>query len=128
MENQNLFTLTSELLDAKKKETEAKQHRLFCEERLLPFLATKEEGSKTTIVSDSVTVTVKSPIYRKLDSMLWGAIAPVIPAQLHPVKIKTEVDAKGLRFLEEHEHEMFLKVAKCITATPGKPLITIKVK
>lgn len=117
-------------LDAKMDETLAKERRVETERQLLDAIIDdgvelKEEGSKT-VPHGGHKIVVTSKVYRKADFELLDAVLSDVPVNLHPIKTERKIDDKGIRWLRDNDPELYRKISKCITATPGKPGIAIK--
>jgi len=114
-------TLCKAWLDAKKEEDAAKAKRIDIEHRMLKKLGPIVEGS-TTKKQNGFKITVKMPIYRKVDGD-YRSVLQQIPPSLNPITeiVTTKVDAKGCRWLQENEPGYWQKLSKVITERPGKP-------
>lgn len=115
----NIAPLARDWLQAKKDEAAASKRRLEIEKQLTAAIDVPEEGSKTQKV-DGYKITATQPISRKIDIDVWNKVKDRIPAELQPVKIKTETDATGCKYLAEKEPKLWAKIAAAFTATPGK--------
>jgi hypothetical protein len=113
--------LIRQFLEAKRLEAEATARRVELGNAIAAELGTPEEGSKTHDVA-GWRVTVKQSINRRVDLAVLDAIGLENP----PLKIKRELDVDGLRWYQENEPETYLKIAKAITAAPGRVAIEVK--
>lgn len=111
--------------DAKRAEDEARKHRVSVEESIINLTGCREEGSATHEAGE-YKVRVTGKLNRTLDQGAWEAIAPHIPEHLRPVQYRPALDAKGLRYLEDHEPEVYRQVVEAIVTKPGKPAIEVK--
>jgi hypothetical protein len=109
---------------AKRAEDQAKANRLLIEERLATVVERKDEGS-TTQKTEAWKAAVTFKLKRTMDAAMWDTIAPTIPVNLHPIKVKRELDEKGLKYLQQNEPEIYKKIAPCITVEPAKPSFVI---
>ena len=115
----NVAPLAQAWLDAKRAENEANAARLKIEEQLCAALEIPAEGSKTHKI-DGYKVTVTQPITRKLDEAQWAKVRDHCQVDMRPVKIKTEADAAGVKWLQEHEPKVWRKIASAFETKPGK--------
>ena len=121
----DLSRLAERWLDAKRNEDSAKQSRIAIEQQIINVTGCKEEGSQTHDAGEwKVRVTGK--INRTLDHAAWESIAPSIPEDLRPVEYAPKLDARGLRYLESHQPDIYRRVAEAIVAKPGKPSVEVK--
>ena len=97
------------------------------EKEICSSLSYKPEGATFHDV-DGYKVTITGRINRKIDGFIWEVIKGKIPENLCPVKYKPEVDLKGLRYLIDSEPEVYQVFSECLTATPGKPSLSITKK
>ena len=119
--------LVTALARAKKAETAAKERRIAAEEALIAELGERDEGSKTHTIDDwSVTITAK--VIRSMDWAEWDKAKGAIPENLRPVKMKPELDTKGVKWLKENDAKHYRILASCLTSKPGKTAVTIKKK
>ena len=97
------------------------------ETALLSYVNTKDEGAAKTIIGD-VEITVTGRINRKLDIDEFDKIKEDLPASYAKkvVKYKPSLDLRTLRAMQEHDADAYGMMARCITATPGKPAIKIE--
>ncbi len=120
---QALKGLAAEWLAAKAIEAKAVADRVAIEEKIVAVTGKKDEGSQTHD-ADGFKITVKGVINRKMDWTKWEEVKSTIPSELHPVKMKPELDEKGIKWLQEHRVDLYALLP--ITATPGKTGIDIK--
>ena len=84
------------------------------------------EGSSKTNHIDGYKITVKRPINRTIDGEAWELVKERIPADLRPVRVKIEPDAKGCDWLRENRPELWAIAAEAITEKPGKAGFTVE--
>jgi hypothetical protein len=113
------WTTGKEMLDSLKKELQD------IENELLDIVEYNANGSKTTRL-EGYKVTVKCPINRTIDGYKWEEVKDSIPAEMWPIKIKVEPDAKGCTWLQENRPDLWAVAAAAITEKPGKPGFTIE--
>lgn len=111
-------------LRAKAKEESARRERVTIEEELINFVDTKPEGSKTSTV-DGFKVEVKCGFNRRLEPAGFDVIDATIPDGLRPIKIKRELDEKGLSYLQSNEPQYYNILAPFLTVRPSKPSFSI---
>jgi hypothetical protein len=121
---ERLKELAADWLRAKAVEAKAVADRVAIEEKIIAVTGKKNEGSQTHD-ADGFKVTVKAVINRKMDWDKWREVEPQIPAELRPVKLKPELDDKGVRWLQENRPDLYLLLP--IETKPGKTGIEIKV-
>jgi hypothetical protein len=115
------WTTGKEMLDSLKKELQD------IENELLDIVEYNANGSKTTRL-EGYKVTVKCPINRTIDGDKWEEVKDSIPAEMWPIKIKVEPDAKGCTWLAENRPDLWGIAAQAITEKPGKPGFTVELE
>jgi len=93
---------------------------------MLPLLDSKEEGQLTTSTRLGRRITVNKRINYSLNGKSLLKIRNEIPTDLLPLKSKEILDEARLRWLRNNEPQTYAILATAITATPGKPTITVK--
>lgn len=116
--------LCAELYEAKRVEDAAKKRRVKAELALAELLDC-ETGKSKTHTLEGWKATVKRPTSYKLDEAAWSAIAEDIPADRVPVKTRLSADARGCKWLAEHDPEVWAKCAQAIELREGKPAVTV---
>jgi len=119
-----LNELCKDWLVAKADELAANKRRVEIEEKIVAITGKKDDGSETHAL-DHFKVTVKGVMYTKMDWDKWRDVAPQIPAELHPVKTKQELDDKGVKWLRHNRPELYKLLP--IEMTPGKTGVEVKV-
>lgn len=108
-------------------EQAAKKDRIRLAGEIADALGRPDEGQQTHTAKDlGVSITVKQPVNRKVDWDAFFAASVGIGLEHLPFESKPHLDLVGLRWLEQHEHDAYLRLAKTITAKPGQVSITIK--
>ncbi|NDH03128.1 MAG: hypothetical protein EBY40_08385 [Marivivens sp.] len=115
----NIDGLLADWLDAKAAEQKAQALRHKIEAQITAAFDTKPEGA-ITHKTDMHKVTLTQPIYRKVDLRKWEMVKDRIPTALHPIKVKIEADAAGMKWLANNEPDMWAKVAAAFETRPGK--------
>lgn len=110
---------------AKARIDELKAEMLEIEADLLKEVESVEGSSKTNHL-DGYKITVKRPINRTIDGEAWELVKDRIPADLRPVRVKVEADAKGCDWLRENRPELWAIAAEAITEKLGKPGFTVE--
>jgi hypothetical protein len=117
--------LAATLLRAKAAEREANAKRIEAEEALIAALGKRDEGAQTHNI-DGFKITITGKVSRKMDWKAWGAVEESIPAHLRPVKLKPELDEKGVKYLQANEPEIYKLLP--LTVTPAKTAVDIELK
>ena len=115
----NIDALAAGWLEAKAAEVAANKRRMDIEAQLTEALDVKDEGSKTHKLTN-YKVTLKQPVYRKVDADEWERVRGAVPEMLRPVKTKVEADPAGMKWLAEHHPALWAKIASAFTTTKGK--------
>jgi hypothetical protein len=121
----NIDGLAADWLIAKADEAEANKRRIEIEEQLIACLETKPEGAITHKL-EHFKVTLNQPITRKVDEKAWALVKHLLPDDLHPIKVKIEADATGMKWLAENESTLWASVASAFETKAGK--IGVKVE
>ena len=128
MRNRTAEDAAADLLAARKMREEADKLVLECEQELIDMLGNPEEGSKTHRLN-GFKVEVKGVINRKVDWDVLDSICATLAEQesffMAPVKIKRELDVTEVKRLLRDQPGVYARLAKAITATPGKTGVTI---
>lgn len=102
----NIEALSAAWLDAKAAEHSANEARVKIEEQLIAALGQKEEGAQTHKVG-GFKIEIVGKINRKLDFAAWDAVKDQFPTELRPIKVKEELDEKGVKYLQQNEPELY---------------------
>lgn len=119
----NAEQLCAKWQEAKAREEQAKADRLAVEELLVQQLGKKDEGAQTHELP-GLKVTITGKMTRTMDWTAWGLVRDQIPAEMHPVRTKQELDETGVKWLQAN-HPDFYKLLP-IEVKPAKPSIAIK--
>lgn len=114
--------LAQQWLDAKRREREANADRIKIEEQIVSALGKRDEGAQSHKI-DGFKITVTGKVTRKMDWDKWELVKDQIPEQLRPVKLKPELDDKGVKYLQANEPEVYRLLP--ITVTPAKTGVEI---
>ncbi len=125
MNEPDMTELCNQWLIAKAKEERANKERVSIEERMLPFLEQKTEGSVTNELPTGFKVTVINKLTRTIDFDEFRKIKDRIPENLRPVKIKEILDDAGVKWLANNEPAIYAILAPCLTVKPAKPGIKV---
>lgn len=117
--------LAEALLRAKAAERKANADRISAEEALIAALGKRDEGSQTHNV-EGYKITITGKVSRRMDWKAWATIEESIPLALRPVKMKPELDEKGVKYLQANEPEIYKLLP--LTVTPAKTAVEIEVK
>jgi len=115
----NVEALLQAWMNAKQAEDEANAERLGIEDQIALAFERKAEGAVTHTVGE-YKVTLTQPVYRKIDEATWRQVASLCPESLRPVKLKLEVDATGVKYVQYNEPEIWSKIARAFETKPGK--------
>jgi len=119
--NEPSMTALAELwLIEKDLEQKARAARIDLENRMLPFIDTKEEGS-TTVKTPHRKITVTTSINRRLDGTELNKIRSQIPESLLCLKTKEVLDEVRLRQLELNEPDWYRLMSRAFTSKVAKP-------
>jgi hypothetical protein len=117
--------LAEALLRAKAIERKANADRITAEEALIAALGKRDEGAQTHNV-DGYKVTITGKVSRKMDWKAWESVQEQIPPSLRPVKMKPELDEKGVKYLQANEPEIYKLLP--LTVTPAKTAVEVELK
>lgn len=120
--NRTVAVIAAEWIEAKKEEVEANKKRVGIEDELIALLGAKDEGSETHNIDD-FKIAITGRLNRKVDWDVFDKLG--IPVDMQPVKMKRELDLKGLRYIEDNEPTIYKKLAKAITVEPAKTSVTV---
>jgi len=126
--NRTAEDVADDLLAAKKMVEEATKLLDECKQELVDMLGQPEEGSKTHRIS-GFKVDIKGVVNRKVD---WDVLDTVVaelernePFFAAPIKVKRELDESALKAIFREQPGVYARLAKAITATPGKTGVTV---
>ena len=120
-----LDVLAEQWLQHKTLEDGHRSRRIEIENQMIPHLNKKPEGSSTTETRFGRKITLTNKTNYKLDDVALEEVIETVPANLLPLKIKTTVDVKQLKYLRNNEPETYRKIARAFTSSPAKPAIKI---
>ena len=96
--------------------------RIAIEEQIVSLTGKRDEGAKT-VDATGFKITVTGKISRKMDWKAWETVKAQIPPEMHPVKLKPELDEKGVKWLADNQPDIYkllpITVAPAKTAVPG---------
>lgn len=121
--SEQLLKLCAQWLEAKAAEQRANKTRIAIEDDIVALTGKKDEGAQTHSI-DGFKVTITGKVSRKMDWDKWAAIKNQIPENLRPVKIKEELDERGVRYLADNEPEIYKLLP--IEVKPAKTAVEIK--
>lgn len=123
--NATLKELAEKWIAAKHAESEWNKRRIEIEERIVALTGKKDEGSQT-VNEDVFKIVVTGKLTRKLDLEKWAAVRDEIPRNLWPIKIKEELDERGVKYLQQNEPEIYAMLP--IEVKPAKTAVSVEVK
>jgi len=121
--SQTIEQLCTDWLQAKKAEQKANAERIAIEEQIVSLTGKRDEGAKT-VDATGFKITVIGKISRKMDWKAWETIKAQIPADMHPVKFKPELDEKGVKWLADNQPDIYKLLP--ITVAPAKTAVEVK--
>ena len=109
-------------------EDRAKENRLQSELKLIELFGfNKLEGSQTIKTDDgNYKISFTAKLDRKLDEDAYRAIEHNLPDNMRPVRVKLELDTKGIKWMEENAPDAYALVAPCITTKPAKTAVKVE--
>jgi hypothetical protein len=126
--NRTAEDVAEDLLAAKKMKAEAEKLVLEMEVELIAALGAPEEGSRTHRLN-GFKVEMKGVINRKTDWEVFDAVVATLereePFFMAPVKMKRELDETFFKRLYKDQPGVYARLAKGVTATPGKTGVTV---
>jgi hypothetical protein len=120
----DLHDLAAAYLAAKDAETAAINYRREIAALIQQMTGHESEGQRTYECA-GFKIAVKAPLTRSMDWKAWEAVKGQIPDVLHPIKIKEELDEKGLKWIIANDPQTSALVLPCITTKPGAVSVTV---
>jgi hypothetical protein len=121
-----LQTLTIQLAHAKNLENSAKASRIQAEEAIIALMTDlKEKGSKTIDAGNGLSVTITTGLTYKVD---FVALERALPDLVESLAICKETYSLNNKLYENLNGEDRAKASACVTVTPKKISVTLKVK
>lgn len=115
-----------ELLEAKRREDEARSHRLNCEAKLIELVGLKDEGSKTA-KTDFFKITTTAALIRSLTPTGLGLIAREGAEIMDAViRMKHEISVSGLKTLARDNPAAYGRILPAIVTKPAKPAVKVE--
>ena len=126
--NRTAEDAAADFLAAKKMVEESTKLLDECKQELIDLLGQPEEGSKSHRIS-GFKIELKGVINRKVDWDVLDAVCAEIGRQeaffSPPIKLKRELDEAEIKRLFRDQPGVYARLAKAITATPGKTGVTV---
>jgi hypothetical protein len=119
-----LHNLAAEYLAAKEAETQWTERRRELATAIQQVVGHQSEGQRT-YECDGYKIAVKAPLIRSMDWKAWAQTKADIHPDLHPIKVREELDEKGLKWLAENDKRTYDLIAACITTKPGALSVTV---
>lgn len=131
--NTGLVDLAARLASAKRAEMQAREERVKAEEAIIAAVGFSiPEGSESyTAEGDGkrAKLTLKRPIYTKVDAEEWEAIRRTLPKD-HPARgifrRRYDLDSRAARKLQDDNARAWTEISGCITRRPGKIAVDLK--
>ncbi len=121
--SKTLEQLAAEWVRNKHIENAANAARVAVEEQIILLTGKRDEGAETHQPT-GFKVTVTGKVTRKMDWKAWETVKTQIPADLHPIKTKEELDEKGVKWLQENRSDLYALLP--IEVKPAKTAVDIK--
>jgi hypothetical protein len=102
----NIEALSAEWIAAKSAEEAANKARIEIENRIIAALGQKEEGAQTHNIGQ-YKIEIVGKVNRKMDFAAWDIIKDKFPENLRPIKVKEELDEKGVKYLQQNEPQLY---------------------
>jgi len=118
-----LEELCAAWLQAKRDEAAANKRRIQIEEQIVSLTGKRDEGSQT-VEAGLFKVTTTGKVTRKMDWDKWEQVKGQIAPAMWPVKMKPELDEKGVKWLQQNEVEIYALLP--IEVKPAKTAIEVK--
>jgi len=116
-----MLDLIKSYIEAKAVEAAATEARVAIGDEIARQVGAIEEGSQTVHV-DGYKVKTTVVMNRKVD---WPAFDS-LQLENPPIRMKKELDMVGYRWYAENDKDLFEKIQRTITTTPGRTQIEIK--
>lgn len=123
MSANTLTTLCEQWLMHKAAETRAAAARVAVENDIILVVGRREEGAQSTTVP-GFKLTITGKLIRKMDWAKWETVKARIPEVLHPVKLKPELDATGVKWLAANRPELYTLLP--IEVKPAKTAVEVE--
>lgn len=112
---------------AKRAEDAAKAERVSAENLIIDLLGfSKDEGSQTFKTDDGWKAVLTAKLDRKLDEEKWLEVENQFPVDMRPIKIKRELDTKGVNWLKNNAPTLYSILSSCMTIKPAKTGVKIE--
>jgi hypothetical protein len=118
-----LEALCQDWLAAKESERKAAALRVAIEDMIVGLTGKRDEGAQTH-EAGAFKVAVTGKVIRKMDWDKWDQVKGSIPANLHPVKMKPELDEKGVKWLRDNDPALYALLP--IEIKPAKTAVEVK--
>ena len=116
-----MLDLIKSYIEANAVEAAATEDRVAIGDEIAKQVGAIEEGSKTVHV-DGYKIKTTVVMNRKVDFDALESIGLKDP----PIRLKKELDMVGYRWYAENDKDLFEKIQRTITTTPGRTQIEIK--
>ncbi|MBU2708779.1 hypothetical protein KCM76_22490 [Zooshikella marina] len=115
------------LEEAREKETEAREHRISIEERIVELMGCEIEGTRSE-TTPRFKVRTTSKFDRKVDQTKVSHVKRLVGEETFNKVFRTkyEVDVKALRSLRDESQRKYAMVTNIITTTPSKTSVVVE--
>lgn len=110
-------------LTAKAEEAAANKRRIDIENQIVALTGKRDEGAQTHDI-DGYKIAVTGKVTRKMDWDKWLEVRGQIHENLWPVKMKPELDEKGVKWLQNNEPDIYALLP--IEVKPAKTAVEVK--
>ena len=123
---QNMDTLALRWKTAKANEDAARERRIDIENEILRAHPAREEGAETIKTAGGARITLTGKLSHKVNVTALQSLVATWPADLQPIKIKTEADEGKLKAIRRDAPDMWAKIAPAVTVKPAKTGVSIE--
>ena len=113
---------------AKQKEDAARDERVDIEKQILALHPAREEGSDTFATPAGAKITTTGKISYKVNVDTLITLTAAWPADVRPIKVKTEADESKLRAIRQESPKLWSQIATAVETKPAKTGVSIKWK
>lgn len=117
--------LAEKLSKAKATEEQAKKGRIALENELAQLIGAPEAG-QTSRETERYKIVLRGGVSQKADFEAMRETG--IPEHMLPIRLKPELDPKGLTWLQKNKPAEYQQVLATITTTPKKVAVTVTLK
>lgn len=122
-----LDELAAALVDAKRRESDAKIYRQAIEDQIIELVGTKPEGT-TKASGERFELATTGKITRTVDEAVVANLRDKVPGPLFDrlFSYSPKLNLREYRYIEQHEPDYFALVAQAVTSKPAKASVSVK--